>query len=185
MNHLNEIELNEYLDQMLDKATQKKVEAHLADCEKCRAQVNDLKTLFSTLDELPEIPLTRNLTPNILVRLPKPIRIPVLWKEPAFLIQSVLTIILLALGIPILSTKLATLLPAASYITLRKMLIPFFAWDFSILFTMPELTFSMPTLPTVPVSSDVNALLMLALSASILWGIGNYSLLKSKPEIQG
>ncbi|MBT3712719.1 MAG: hypothetical protein HOG15_05140, partial [Anaerolineae bacterium] len=121
----------------------------------------------------------------ILVRLPKPIRIPVLWKEPAFLIQSVLTIILLALGIPILSTKLATLLPAASYITLRKMLIPFFAWDFSILFTMPELTFSMPTLPTVPVSSDVNALLMLALSASILWGIGNYSLLKSKPEIQG
>jgi hypothetical protein len=50
---------------------------------------------------------------------------------------------------------------------------------------MPELTFSMPTLPTVPVSSDVNALLMLALSASILWGIGNYSLLKSKPEIQG
>ncbi|MBT3713509.1 MAG: zf-HC2 domain-containing protein, partial [Anaerolineae bacterium] len=68
MNHLNEIELNEYLDQMLDKATQKKVEAHLADCEKCRAQVNDLKTLFSTLDELPEIPLTRNLTPNILVR---------------------------------------------------------------------------------------------------------------------
>ncbi|MBT3322908.1 MAG: hypothetical protein HN392_11555 [Anaerolineae bacterium] len=185
MKHLNEIELNEYLDEMLDEATKKKIEAHLSGCEECRAKVVGFQALFSTLDELPEIPLRRDLTPNILANLPKPIRVPILWREPAFLLQSALTIILLALGMPILSAKMTSLLPATSYTALIEMLAPLYTWDFDTLFTMPEFAFSMPTLPTLPTGTDANTLLMLLFSAAILWGIGNYSLLRSKPEVRG
>ena len=44
MNHLTEFQLNEYLDGLLDPATQTAVEAHLTACNTCQAALNDLQT---------------------------------------------------------------------------------------------------------------------------------------------
>ena len=104
MNHLNETQLNEYLDQMLDDESRQQAEAHLAACEQCRAELADLEMLFSSLGELSEIPLTRDLRAGVLARLPKEIEIPVLWRQPAFVMQSLLTVVLLTIGIPVLET---------------------------------------------------------------------------------
>ena len=102
MNQLTETQLNEYLDQMLDENSRQQVQAHLDTCKQCSAELTELEMLFSALDELPEVPLTRDLTPGVLARLPNSIQIPNLWKQPAFVMQSLLTAILVGISIPIL-----------------------------------------------------------------------------------
>ena len=195
MKHLSKSQLNEYLDEVLDESTQQKVETHLSNCEHCRAEVNELQTLFSALDELPELPLTHDLTQGVLAGLPKRMKIPKLWQQPAFLIQSLLTIILLAVSMPILE-KLAQqvmnwrkeiILPTLQIPTLAEIsakFTPLLAWEFASSFTLPEFSFTAPTLPTIPISPDANLMFTLMLLVGILWIVGNFSLLRSKPEVQ-
>ena len=192
MKHLTEPQLNEYLDQMLDVPTQQKVEAHLSDCEGCRAQIAPLEILFSTLDELPEVPLTRDLKVGVLAGLPKTVEIPTLWQQPAFLAQSLLTVILLTLTMPILNRQFDSLssfftfpvIELTSFAEIIAKLSPLFRWDFRFSFAFPEISFTTPTLPSIPISLDTNIVLLLIISAGMMWGIGNFSLLRSKPEVR-
>ena len=192
MKHLTETQLNEYLDQMLDVPTQQKVEAHLSDCEGCRAQIAQLEILFSTLDELPEVPLTRDLKVGVLAGLPKTVEIPTLWQQPAFLAQSLLTVILLTLTMPILNRQFESLssfftfpvIELTSFAEIIAKLSPLFRWEFQFSFAFPEISFTMPTLPSIPISLDTNIVLLLIISAGMMWGIGNFSLLRSKPEVK-
>jgi hypothetical protein len=190
MNHLNETQLNEYLDQMLDDESRQQAEAHLAACEQCRAELADLEMLFSSLGELSEIPLTRDLRAGVLARLPKEIEIPVLWRQPAFVMQSLLTVVLLTIGIPVLETfrqRLPTLPTVAfpSYSGIVAEFVNLLTWRFEFTFTMPEFAFTMPTLPHLPISLEPGIMLIVIIVATTLWGIGNFSLLRSKPEVRG
>ena len=198
MSHLSDELLNTYLGQMLDEVTQQSVEAHLTMCEQCSAQLSELEILFSTLVDLPDMPLTHDLTPGVLERLPKVAPIPALWRQPAFLMQSLLTIILLAVNMPILRElgqqaimwRKKILLPTLQLLqfpSLSKIvtqLTPLLSWKPQFSLTLPELSFTLPTLPPLPVSLDANIVLMLVLSAGMLWMIGNFSLLRSKPEVR-
>ena len=65
MNHLTEFQLNEYLDGLLDPATQTAVEAHLTACNTCQAALNDLQTVFLMLDEVDEVALTTDLSARV------------------------------------------------------------------------------------------------------------------------
>lgn len=66
MSHLTEEQLNLYLDDDLTTAARAAVEAHLADCDACRAELASLQTLFAALDALqPETP-NADLTPFVL-----------------------------------------------------------------------------------------------------------------------
>ncbi|MBT3316261.1 MAG: hypothetical protein HN390_16800 [Anaerolineae bacterium] len=193
MNHLNENQLNEYLDQMLDDASRQQAETHLASCKQCRAELADLEMLFSSLAELPEIPLKHDLKAGVLARLPREMQIPVLWRQPAFVMQSLLTIILLAIGIPIFETfrqRIPTMptITLPSYSGIAAEFVNLLAWQFEFTFTMPEFTFTIPTMPTLPhlpISLEPSIMLVLLLVATTLWGIGNFSLLRSKPEVRG
>ncbi len=193
MSHLSKEIINEYLDQMLDDKSRQQAEAHLDTCEQCRAELADLEMLFSSLDELPEIPLTRDLKAGVLARLPKEMQIPVLWQQPAFVMQSLLTVVLLAIGVPILKTfsqRIPTLptITLPTYSGIVAEFVNLLAWRFEFTFTMPEITFAMPTVPTLPhlpISFEPRIMLIVIVVATTLWGIGNFSLLRSKPEVQG
>ena len=198
MNHLIETQLNEYLDQILDESSRQHLDAHLAMCDRCRSKLNELEMLFSTLADLPDIPLSRDLVPGVLASLPKVTQTPTLWRQPAFVMQSLLTIILLAVSMPILRTLgqqvsawgRDIVLPKVGFPSLPEMtaqLLPLFAWKPQLTFLMPKLSFTMPqfpTLPTIPFTSDPTIVLILVISVGMLWIVGNFSLLRSRPEFQ-
>jgi len=197
MNHLTETELNEYLDEMLDESSRISVEKHLTVCEHCRSKLSEIETLFSTLADLTDMPLTRDLRPGVLARLPKPKepQIPGLWQQPIFVVQSMLTILLLALSMPMLRTLVLQVAVWWSEISLRRMnfpalaemvthLNPLLTWRYHFSFDLPGLSLTMPTLPNLPYSLDINIVLLLVISAGLLWIFGNFSLLRNKPEVR-
>jgi len=195
MFHISEELLNTYLDEMLDESSRQKVKAHLDTCDQCSAQVNEMRALFSTLEDLPDMPLTRDLTPGVLAQLPKAVNFPVLWRQPAFVIQTLLTILLLAVNFPMLRTLGQQIAlwgneivpPTIKFPTLAEMasqLTPLLTWKFGFSFALPELSLTIPTIPTIPFSPDTNTGLLLVIFAGLLWVVGNFSLLRNRPEAQ-
>ena len=198
MPHLSEELLNFYLDKELDQVSQQSVESHLATCKECRTHLNDLELLFSALEELPDIPLARDLTKNVLASIPKITPVPALWRQPAFIFQSILTIIFVAVGMPMIKRLdeefsiwiNALILPAIelpSFVEMVSQLAPLLKWDPQYFFTLPKISLSAPSLPTIPsfsFSTDTNHLLFLVASAVILWMVGNIALLRNNPEVQ-
>jgi hypothetical protein len=59
-------QLSAYLDGALDAPAVQRVEAHLAECERCRAELDQLTATVAALKELPEVDLPRSfaLTPE-------------------------------------------------------------------------------------------------------------------------
>ena len=201
MNHLTETQRNEYLDHVLDATSRQRVQAHLEICEQCRAELAELETIFTALDQLTDVPLTRDLTPGVLARLPKPFNTPSLWRQPAFLIQALITLALLGISIPMLQTFLERMPRFENTFTLPTFTFTLPTWteiitDFTLLlawrpeftFTLPEFAIEMPQmpiLPELPVNFEPGILLGLVAVATILWGLGNFSLLRNKPEAHG
>ncbi|NOY97706.1 MAG: hypothetical protein GXP40_00670, partial [Chloroflexi bacterium] len=187
MTHLTELQLNECLDGTLDSTARQRVEAHLSACEACRARLDDLRLVFSALEGLPETPLTRDLTPGVLARLPKARLAPSLWRQPAFLVQSLLTLILLAAGAPMLRAMGRQFAAISSQITLPRVqiqslpqmiavLTPLLTWKPALTLTlpaMPQVLRTTPSLPTMPVNPDARTWLILLAAAGILWLVGN------------
>ena len=66
MSHLTEEQLNLYLDDELSTVERAAVEAHLAGCDACRAELASLQALFTALDALQPEALTADLTPVVL-----------------------------------------------------------------------------------------------------------------------
>jgi anti-sigma factor RsiW len=69
MNHLTEIQINEYLDAILDADARRQADAHLAACPGCRGKLDELRNLFAALESVPDQALARDLTPGVLRRL--------------------------------------------------------------------------------------------------------------------
>ena len=70
MNHPTETQLNEYIDNVLEAATQARISVHLTTCADCRGRLASLETVFQALGALPEEKLMRDLTPAVLHALP-------------------------------------------------------------------------------------------------------------------
>ncbi|MBT3337889.1 MAG: hypothetical protein HN855_11005 [Anaerolineae bacterium] len=195
MNHLNETQLNEYLDKVLDDASRQQADIHLVNCKECHAELDELKRLFFTLDDLPDILLAHNLLPDVLARLPKEMQIPALWRQPAFMVQSLLTLVLIVLSMPMLTVfgeqvaawRNAIILPAMNFPSLPEIIAQFLPLMPEFSFALPKLSFTLPStpiLPTLPINPDTNLMLTLVLLSGILWFFGNLSLLRSKPEVR-
>ncbi len=56
--HLTDDQLNEYLDEATTERAQ--IEAHLSSCDECAARLSTLQNVFTELDSLPELELTRD-----------------------------------------------------------------------------------------------------------------------------
>jgi len=115
--------LNEYLDGALDGPARASVDSHLAGCAECAAQLESLRTLFAKLDALPEEPLARDLSANVVARLPQPAEalaaLPKLrWVVAA---QALATIVLLAIATPFVTAAL----PVGDLVTVSQPAVQF------------------------------------------------------------
>ena len=198
MNHLTENQLNEYLDNLLDEQTRQSVEIHLSQCADCRNRVEALKQIFADLDNLPEIPLPRDLTPDILAKLPQeePVRV---WTR-AFAAQWGLVVgTLVWLGIqliPLVGIPQFTLpkFPIINFEALftRLLTIRFPTPDFQlalIKYQLPPVHFQLPALTPLTVFNlgfqpSTALIATLAISALLLGVVGNIILLRSGQETQ-
>ena len=67
--HLADATLNEYLDEALAPAARALAEAHLTGCPACAGRLTALRTLFASLEALPEVALDRDLAPAVTLAL--------------------------------------------------------------------------------------------------------------------
>ena len=108
MSHLTEEQLNLYLDDELLTVERAAVEAHLAGCDACRAELASLQTLFTALDALQPKALAADLTPVVLREVAAERRRTVRrrrisWLVPA--LQGAAVVLLLVFGWSALATR--------------------------------------------------------------------------------
>lgn len=188
MKHLTDAQLNEYLDNTLDVSARREADLHLKSCAECRARLDELLVVFTSLAGLSEIHLARDLSSNILARLPQ--KQPGVW-TPFFAAQ-----VGAALGVLIwLSTQITKFIPMDfSVLRFPQFTIPTFPLPTShsllpslhslfsnpySLFTILHPPFSIPTLQL----STLN-IALIVVSVSALWVIGNATLLRNRREVQ-
>ena len=193
MNHLDDFTLNEYLDHALDESVRAEAEAHLQTCIACRAKLEEFRAFFAELDNLPEAPLERDLTPGILARLPHKVSSRTTWiRTRAFAAQLGVVIgFVFWLGmqiVPLIRTPQFAL-PELPTIEVRTLFMSLLSVQFPIPeFRFPVFNFLMPTfdvqLPSINMQLSTTHAVALALSTLLLWVVGNIVLLKSRQEVE-
>ena len=190
MKHLDELTLNEYLDNALDKSERHAARLHLQNCAECQAKLDQLHSVFAELEALPETPLKIDLTPSILARLPKytPVRN---WTR-AFAAQlgAALGLILwLAMQArSFIQIPLVTL-PKLPEINLQNLLAYLLTLQLPTLdFQTISFNYQIPTfdfqIPTFSLEISTEHMVVLAVSVVLLWVAGNFLLLRSRQGVQ-
>jgi|ERR1700690_3424802 hypothetical protein len=182
MNHLSDSQLNEYLDNILNPPARRAVEAHLIGCNECRARLDQLQSIFSTLKSLTDVKLSHDLSTDFASRLPH-------RREPALT--------------PIFAVQLGAALGALLFLTIELAqavrLPPVSAFQSLI----PEIRFAIPNfqsstldsifpyslshfpqLPTFqfPLSNFQTS--VIAIFTLLLWLVGNAILLYEHSEVR-
>lgn len=96
MSHIDDELLNEYLDGELDRTLFGQVEAHLVGCDACRERVGEMRWLFGSLAEVPEVALGVDLSQRVVARLAaefKPRPVP-RWTFPVVALQLLMALAL-------------------------------------------------------------------------------------------
>ncbi len=193
MDHFTEDQLNEYLDDTLEVPAQARLSAHLSECADCRARLAALQTVFEVLAALPDEKPERDLAPSILQNLPNS-RSGLGWKL-VFAFQSGVSLGLLLLYAPIGVRSTAGILqrligqvirleirlpaPIDLHFSPPILLLPH---AFSLAGHVPQIHV---TLPVGITQSNIPIWLILGIAASLLFVIGNYSLIfnsSSRPK---
>ena len=175
-NHLTDEHLNEYLD---SGAAVSSAAHHLDSCPACRARLEELRAVFTALESLPDLQLSRDLAPSILARLPAS------WGGLAFRPAAAQKWIITAqaLGALAIAAWLSSSLelPAAILAyqppTLDSILASFFA-----LLSSFDVQLSTFNLPTAVIDLQSSTVLMLAAAAILLGVVGNGILLRASPR---
>ncbi len=192
--HLTEEQIHSYLDGLLEEPARRVAKAHLLACAECRRRADELQTLFAALNTLPDLPLSRDLTPVIYAKLPpkqgKTASRPApAWTRSLAAQWGLVTGCALWLGM-----RLAVMveLPAILFptITLPALRLPALQLDV-LPDQFPMLQIPIPQLPTLDFQtpsfffslSSSHLALLLALTA-LPWVMGNAALLRSQPEVR-
>lgn len=97
--HATDEQLHAYLDGGLDPSDHARIQAHLAQCQHCQDRLEAIRALFSAIEGLPEEPLGRDLTPEVLDAIRPQIR----WPARVRILvaaELLLALILLAIAWP-------------------------------------------------------------------------------------
>jgi anti-sigma factor RsiW len=108
MNHLSSEILNALLDEQLTPVERGDAQAHLAACAECRAELDALDRVTTTLASLTPEPLPVELAPRVLAQITPTRR--VRWADVLIVIETV-AVILLAIGSGELLAPLFDLIP--------------------------------------------------------------------------
>ena len=170
--HLTDEQLNEYLDEATTERVQ--IEAHLSSCDECAARLSTLQNLFTELDSLPELELTRNLAAPFTLRPSLPAQLPKFLTLTAFL-QAAVSLVALIIAIPFVSALLPQIEPPSFTKLFFQIQSQWTVWlDQLSTFNLP--TFQPINLPTFKMSS----LLFTLAGVSVLWILGNGLLLRNQ-----
>jgi len=168
--HLTEEQLNEYLD---NESTERAVvEAHLSSCDECAARLSTLQNLFTELDSLPELELTRDLAapfiprPSLPAQLPKFLTLTVTLQAAAALVVSILA-----------APFFIKVLPAIEMPSFGKVFIQIQAQWTAWLDVLSNI--QMPTIPTFSFELSSLYLMSALVAVSMLWLVGNGLLLRN------
>lgn len=180
--HLPDELLNEYLDGFLSASQTDEVETHLATCADCAARADSLRALFTTLDDLPDLPLNKDFSKSVLRAIRPEVVLPRPWKWAVWG-QLALAALLIAVSLPtLLQTEwLARLIPTPDFPAPLTQLGAFFEqFTETATQTVSQWLAGFQTLqsPSLPVSLSV--LLPILLATGLLWLVGNGLLLKKR-----
>ena len=185
MKHLTETQLNEYLDGVPEAPAQARLQAHLADCADCRARLAALQTVFQALASLPDELPEQDLTVYVLQTLPHRAFSWLGWRL-ALALQAGFSLGILLLLSPFLSGRIAGVITGmASRLVVPEIKVP------GPVFINPSLpVFPVPHLPglVLPVTitqANLSIWLVLGIAASLLFVVGNFSLLIHKTSKAG
>jgi hypothetical protein len=72
MRHLNDIEIQKYLDRELNRDEEIFLEKHLPGCHSCRKKLSDYQEVYHVLNEPMKIDLSADFADKVLARIPDP-----------------------------------------------------------------------------------------------------------------
>ena len=191
MNHITDFQLNEYLDNILELSAHRAVEAHLRDCNECRARLDELQFVLSALKSLTDVRLSQDISTDIASRLP---RRPDPTFTPVFAIQlgAALGALLFvtvelaqAIRIPPAST-FQSLIPEVRFAIPNFQIFTLYA-PFSIInyFSLfHNSLFNLPQLPTFQFPLSGFQISVIAIFTLLLWLAGNAILLRERSEVR-
>ena len=179
--HLTDEQLNEYLDNETNERVQ--IETHLSSCGECAARLSTLQALFTELDSLPEVALTKSLAASFLTTrsLPAPL--------PKFLTLTVILQAAFALTAIIIAVPfVANLLPAIEISSLMEGITQLQAQWINLLDQLSTFNLQPSNLPTFNLQPsnfqlpplEMSSLLMALAGVSVLWILGNGVFLRNQ-----
>lgn len=176
MNHLSEAQLNEYLDH--ESQEREFIESHLSSCNECTAKLNSLQSLFTELDSLPELALSRDLAAPVVRRvgwssvLPK-------WLTLTIALQAALALIASIIAAPFIIELTSEATFALQTPSFAEILIQLQMQWTTWLDTLS--TFQMPVIPAIAMPQFSSLVILFTLAgASMLWLVGNGLLLRNQ-----
>jgi hypothetical protein len=176
MKHPSEEQLNEYLDH--ESKEREQIELHLSACDECTMRLTALQKLFSELDSLSELAVSRDLAEPVMRRvggsgvLPK-------WLTLTIALQAALAVIITLIAAPFIIEFTAKTMPILQAPSVTGMIFQLQAqlgtWQETIS------TFQIPSLPAIPTPQFSSLMVLFTLAgASMLWLVGNGLLLKNQ-----
>ncbi len=186
--HLSAETLNEYLDGALEAPARAQAEAHLADCPQCAARLASWRALFAGLAALPEEPLARDLSADVLARLPQPAEALSILPKLRWIVaaQALAAVVLLASAAPFVTAAL----PIVDPVTISQPAVQFITELLTGLAAQAQSLASALTVwseqglagvraLTTPLAKTSTWLLSAGLAAAfVLWVLGNGLLLR-------
>ncbi len=170
--HLTDDQLNEYLDEVTTERAV--IKSHLDSCDECAARLSTLQNVFTELNSLPELELTRDFAAPFTIRPSLPAQLPKFLTLTAVL-QAAVALAALIIAIPFVSALLPQIEPPSFTNLFFQIQSQWTVW-LDQLSTLALPTFQLINLPTFEMSS----LLITLAGVSVLWILGNGLLLRNQ-----
>jgi len=170
--HLTDVQLNEYLDN--ETAERAQIELHISSCDECAARLTTLQDLFSEIESLPELALSRNFAAPFTRTSSLPAQLP-RWLTLTATLQAALALVAIMVAAPFI----ANLLPSIEAPSFTDFFVQIQSQWTAWLDILSQL--QMPTLPEIPVVELSSLVITLTLAGvSMLWLVGNGLLLRNQ-----
>jgi anti-sigma factor RsiW len=172
--HLTDVQLNEYLDNETIPEERIRIESHVSMCDQCAARLTDLQALFTEIESIPEVALSRPFAARFTRPVGRPAPLPRFLTLTATL-QAAMALLILTLAAPRLTNLVPDVETPSLTGTMLQLQRQWITWsDLLSSFQLPTL----PQLPALEISSFMLTLTLVGLS--MLWLLGNGLLLRKQ-----
>lgn len=179
--HLTDDQLNEYLDN--ETAERSQIESHLSSCDECAARLTALQALFTEIESLPDLKLTSNIAARLIPSRSLPAPLP-RWLTLTATLQAALALAAMVFTAPIIARYLTLVLQAYPFPSLNDVV---FELQINVVMWIQSIqSLQFPAIPTgmftLPKEFSTAALWAGVIGIFIVWVIGNWWLLRKRPN---